>query len=173
MKPLFRAMVALAFLASILATVSAGPSSAAPAQTDDGLRTEVPSSPGGSNDDLTHPRNERLRSARAEVLEMQVQGIISADARSATTRDSVYVQLDREDEDLIFTNLDMPRLSGLELLREIKSSQATRDIPVIVVSSRQAETMRARTRELGAANYLTKPVTEDVVARAVKDIGTA
>ena len=105
MKPLFRAMVALAFLASILTTVSAGPSSAAPAQTDDGLRTEVPSNPGGSTDDLTHPLNERLRSARAEVLEMQVQGIISADARSANTRDSVYVQLDREDEDLIFTIL--------------------------------------------------------------------
>jgi CheY-like chemotaxis protein len=59
--------------------------------------------------------------------------------------------------DLILLDLNMPRKDGREALREIKADPQLRRIPVIVLTTSQAEEDIARTYDLGASSFITKP----------------
>lgn len=64
----------------------------------------------------------------------------------------------------VLTDLEMPRLDGFGLLAEIRGRAAWRELPVVVVTSRQAEKHRQRAAELGATDYLVKPFTRAQLA---------
>jgi len=59
--------------------------------------------------------------------------------------------------DLIVLDLNLPRINGLEVLRDIKSVPELRTIPVIVLTTSKNEADAALCRELGASNFLSKP----------------
>ena len=59
---------------------------------------------------------------------------------------------------LLLLDLNMPRMSGMEALREIKSDPRLRRIPVIVLTTSQAEEDIYRTYDLGVSAFVTKPV---------------
>ena len=61
---------------------------------------------------------------------------------------------------LVLTDLEMPRMHGFALLAEIRRHEATRKLPVIVVTSRQADKHRRQAAALGANGYLIKPFTK-------------
>ena len=69
--------------------------------------------------------------------------------------------LHRSSFDLVCTDLDMPRLGGLELIADIKGSQYC-DAPVVVVSGRDEETFRNKAMDAGANDYLVKPVSKTI-----------
>ncbi len=75
--------------------------------------------------------------------------------------------LHRAHFDLVLTDLDMPRLGGLELLSDIRSGQYC-DVPVVVVSSRDDDTFRMKALDLGAAQYITKPISKKSIAQLVE-----
>jgi CheY-like chemotaxis protein len=60
--------------------------------------------------------------------------------------------------DLIFLDLNMPRMNGYEFLTAVKSEPLLRDIPVIVLTTSDVENDVVRSYESGAASYITKPV---------------
>ena len=62
----------------------------------------------------------------------------------------------RESPDLIFLDLNLPRLDGREVLRLLKEGDSTKAIPVIVVSSSEREEDVRNAYELGASSYLSK-----------------
>lgn len=59
--------------------------------------------------------------------------------------------------DLVVTDLEMPRMNGFELLAHLRANQATRDLPVIVVTSRSTAKHREKAQLAGADLYVTKP----------------
>jgi len=59
--------------------------------------------------------------------------------------------------DLIITDVIMPRLNGFELCERLKADEATRDIPVVMVTVRASERDRSQGSSAGADAYLTKP----------------
>jgi two-component system, chemotaxis family, chemotaxis protein CheY len=61
--------------------------------------------------------------------------------------------------DLVLTDIHMPEINGLELVRFIKSDARLRSIPVIVISTEAAEDDRRRALAQGADDYLPKPFT--------------
>jgi len=68
--------------------------------------------------------------------------------------------------DAIVTDVMMPELDGFELLRALKDDEATRDIPVIMLSARAGEEATLEAIGAGADDYLVKPFTaRDVIAR--------
>ena len=71
---------------------------------------------------------------------------------------------------LVITDLEMPRMTGYELMAQLRQSPATRRIPVMVVTSRAGAKHRDRAIKEGAAAFLTKPVQEDQLIAAVEQL---
>jgi chemosensory pili system protein ChpA (sensor histidine kinase/response regulator) len=75
--------------------------------------------------------------------------------------------------DLVVTDLEMPRTNGYELLSHLRQDAKTRNIPVMVVTSRAGAKHRERAMKEGAMAFLTKPVQEDqFIAAVAKLIGS-
>ena len=72
--------------------------------------------------------------------------------------------------DLILLDLNLPRKDGREVLKEIKADPALRNIPVVVLTSSQAEEDIVRAYHLHANCYVTKPVDLDQFIRVVESI---
>lgn len=71
---------------------------------------------------------------------------------------------------LVITDLEMPRMTGYELMVQLRQSPATRRIPVMVVTSRAGAKHRDRAIKEGAAAFLTKPVQEEQLLHAVEQL---
>lgn len=63
--------------------------------------------------------------------------------------------------DLVITDLEMPRLNGYELISTIRRNPETKDLPVVVLSSRTSEKHQRHAESLGASGYLTKPLSRE------------
>jgi chemotaxis family two-component system response regulator Rcp1 len=72
--------------------------------------------------------------------------------------------------DIILLDLNMPRKDGRETLKEIKSDPRLRSIPVVVLTTSEAETDVERSYDLGANCYITKPVDFKAFVRVVQAI---
>src|SRR3954451_19051068 len=72
--------------------------------------------------------------------------------------------------DLLLLDLTLPRLSGHEVLASIKADAALKRLPVVVLSSSQAEADVARSYELGAASHVTKPSDVDALFALVETL---
>jgi CheY-like chemotaxis protein len=73
--------------------------------------------------------------------------------------------------DLILLDLNMPRMDGREALREIKSDSDLRRIPVVVLTTSEAEQDILQSYDLGVNAFVTKPVTFDALAEAMQSLG--
>ena len=72
---------------------------------------------------------------------------------------------------IILLDLNMPRKDGREALKEIKSNRDLWSIPVIVLTTSQAEEDIYRTYDLGVNSFITKPVRFDALVEVMKTIG--
>ncbi|MEZ7197720.1 hybrid sensor histidine kinase/response regulator [Pseudodesulfovibrio karagichevae] len=70
--------------------------------------------------------------------------------------------------DLVLLDVMMPGMTGHEVCRRIKENPATRDIPVIFVTSLDAPDDEARGLRIGASDYITKPISPPVVQARVR-----
>ncbi len=61
-----------------------------------------------------------------------------------------------EPYDLLVSDIDMPRMNGLQLVQAVRADERLRDIPIIIVSYKEREEDRIRGLEVGANAYLTK-----------------
>ena len=72
--------------------------------------------------------------------------------------------------DVILTDIEMPRMGGFELASAINDDNRTKEIPVVVITSRTAEKHRERARERGVAEYLVKPYVESELIEMVQQL---
>lgn len=72
---------------------------------------------------------------------------------------------------IVLLDLKLPKLNGLEVLREIKNNEATRSIPVVVVTSSAEDPDIKLAYELGANSYVVKPVNFDTFSEVMSSIG--
>ena len=70
--------------------------------------------------------------------------------------------------DMMFCDIEMPRMDGLELLSRIKQEERFADLPVGMLTSRGADRHRQMANRLGAKGYFTKPYLEEVLLDATK-----
>ncbi|MGC4088010.1 MAG: response regulator [Polyangiaceae bacterium] len=59
--------------------------------------------------------------------------------------------------DIVFTDLEMPKMHGYDLIRELRFLPTHAKLPIVVVSSRSGQKHQAQAQALGASDYLTKP----------------
>ena len=72
--------------------------------------------------------------------------------------------------DLIILDLMLPGLPGLEVCRELRAGEKTRDIPIIILSAKAEETDQVVGFSLGADDYVTKPFSVKVLLQRIKAI---
>jgi chemosensory pili system protein ChpA (sensor histidine kinase/response regulator) len=86
-----------------------------------------------------------------------------------TAKDGVDAleQLAELSPDVIISDIEMPRMDGFELARNIKSTERLRKIPIIMITSRTAEKHRSHAMEIGVSNYLGKPYQEEELLELV------
>jgi chemosensory pili system protein ChpA (sensor histidine kinase/response regulator) len=72
--------------------------------------------------------------------------------------------------DVVVTDLEMPRVNGYELIEDLRRRTSTRDVPVVVLTTRAGEKHWALARRLGVRHYVTKPVDEEAFVRLVADV---
>lgn len=65
--------------------------------------------------------------------------------------------------DLVLTDINMPRMDGLELLAAIKGSSEWAAVPVVMITTEGGESKVAEAVRLGAAGYVRKPFTADQI----------
>lgn len=72
---------------------------------------------------------------------------------------------------VIFLDLKMPKVSGLEVLRIIKNDEATKLIPVVMMTSSKEERDIVECHKLGVNSYVVKPVGFDNFSKTIADLG--
>ena len=72
---------------------------------------------------------------------------------------------------VILLDLRLPKVDGMEVLRQIKADERTRTIPVVVLTSSKEDVDIAESYKLGVNSYISKPVEFDEFARTVSNLG--
>jgi chemosensory pili system protein ChpA (sensor histidine kinase/response regulator) len=73
--------------------------------------------------------------------------------------------------DFIFTDLEMPRINGYELISEVRGNPAWASLPIVVISSRGADKYITKAMNLGATSFLSKPFTQDQLQQVLSFYG--
>ncbi|MEM9066372.1 MAG: response regulator [Planctomycetota bacterium] len=97
-----------------------------------------------------HPQNLELLQAYLEEFGCVVD--------TATDGLEALAAVERQAPDLIVLDVMMPRMSGFQVCQKLKDSDATRSIPVVMVTALNAVADVERAVECGADDFLTKPV---------------
>lgn len=95
-------------------------------------------------------------SAQREVLQynLEAEGF---DVVVADNGEDALLLVQEEQPDLLVLDWMLPKVSGIEVCRQVKADPATRGIPIIMLSARSEETDRVRGLETGADDYVVKP----------------
>ncbi|TPV93836.1 MAG: response regulator [Myxococcales bacterium FL481] len=72
--------------------------------------------------------------------------------------------------DIILTDINMPILDGLKLVKRLRADAAYKDVPIVMITTQSAAEDRQRALDLGATAYVTKPIEGSEVATLVRDI---
>jgi two-component system response regulator len=72
---------------------------------------------------------------------------------------------------VIFLDIKMPKVSGIEVLRIIKNDERTKYIPVVIMTSSQEEPDIVESYKLGVNSYVVKPVGFDNFSKAISELG--
>jgi two-component system response regulator len=72
---------------------------------------------------------------------------------------------------VIFLDLKMPRIDGLEVLERIKKDEQTKLTPIVILTSSQQDQDMRKCYDLGASSYIVKPVEFDNFSKALAELG--
>lgn len=120
-----------------------------------------------NSDDIELTRlafNQNRFANRIEVFkdgEEAYDFLLSENSKLAEYGDPVFILLD----------LKLPKIDGLELLKQLKENPKTRHIPVIILTSSKQEDDIMRGYELGANSYVRKPVDYNNFVKTVNTLG--
>ena len=72
---------------------------------------------------------------------------------------------------MIFLDLKLPKVDGIEVLRQIKADARTRTIPVVMITSSAQERDMVESYRIGVNSYVVKPIDFDAFVKTIADLG--
>lgn len=72
---------------------------------------------------------------------------------------------------VIFLDLKLPKVDGIDVLREIKADDRTKHIPIVIITSSAEERDRVESYQLGVNSYVVKPIDFDSFVKTISDLG--
>ncbi len=104
-----------------------------------------------------------------------LRGFVDCEIDEASSGFEALRLLPRTDYKVVITDINMPDINGLELIKFIRASERHRDVPIIIISTHSSKQDQEKALELGASVFLPKPFTPpdivDVVASLIKEKG--
>lgn len=77
--------------------------------------------------------------------------------------------VEEEKPDLVLLDIVMPGMDGFEVCKKLKENDSSKNIPVIFLSGNGSDEERQRGKDLGAVDFLTKPIDPDLIVSKVKE----
>jgi chemosensory pili system protein ChpA (sensor histidine kinase/response regulator) len=102
--------------------------------------------------------DDSLSARRALAQVIQDAGF---DVRTAKDGLEAVGIIEKKKPDIMLVDMEMPRMNGMELTSHVRGFASTKDIPVIMVTSRSTDKHRKQAKAAGVDVYVTKPFSED------------
>ena len=132
----------------------------------------------GNNPDIRTPSSaeeERLvlvvddsvtvRKVTSRLLERQGMSVMTA----KDGVEAVSVLQERK-PDIVLLDIEMPRMDGFEVARQIRRDERLSDLPIVMISSRTGDKHTERARELGVNRFLGKPFQENELLETIDEL---
>ncbi len=108
--------------------------------------------------------NSEYRQSVIEILRLEGYEVVEA-AEGRQALDLIRTQ----SPDLILCDIDMPVMNGFDTLQQVKADPTLATIPFILVTARADAASIARGKQLGAADYIVKPMNIDLLFSKIND----
>ena len=92
------------------------------------------------------------------------------EATTAVDGEDAFSKLMASSVDLVITDLNMPKLDGLGLIRRVRSTPALKFLPIIILTTVSEEKMKQEGRAAGATGWIVKPFRAEHLLAAVKKV---
>ena len=86
-------------------------------------------------------------------------------------KDAANNEDDSDNTKVILLDLKLPKVDGIEVLRQVKSDDRTKKIPVVILTSSREDRDLKTAYDLGVNSYVTKPIKFDEFAKVVAELG--
>jgi len=101
---------------------------------------------------------------------LELNHILKSDYKVRTSKDGVSAIANaiKHTPNIILLDVIMPNMSGFEVIKELKSNDITKDIPVIFITGMKGDVNESEGISLGAVDYIRKPFDSDIVKQSVR-----
>jgi two-component system chemotaxis response regulator CheY len=103
---------------------------------------------------------------------LEIAGLGDANFYEASDGSEAILKMKEVKADLLVTDLTMPNMNGIELMRRISISPRLSGTPVLVVTSAGNEEQRKELMELGATRILSKPISPPILVEAIQQVNS-
>jgi CheY-like chemotaxis protein len=120
------------------------------------------------------PRDLELTLVALERSQLANEVVIVRDGEAALeylTRSGEYASRNEGNPAVVLLDLKLPKVNGLEVLQTVRSTEALRSIPVVMLTSSHEESDVLRSYQLGVNAYVVKPVEFKQFVEAIADLG--
>ena len=90
------------------------------------------------------------------------------DVLEAINGEDALEKLDRKQVNMLITDLNMPKMNGIELIRQVRRSGSNRFMPIIMLTTESQESKRQEGKSAGASGWITKPIKPEQLLRVVQ-----
>ncbi|MBI3651555.1 MAG: response regulator [Acidobacteria bacterium] len=88
----------------------------------------------------------------------RVEGITQANITQAADGEEALKKVEEGNFDLVLTDINMPRMTGLEFVRKVRTELKRDTLPIIIISTKGSEQEIETGMQMGASGYLSKPI---------------
>jgi two-component system chemotaxis response regulator CheY len=110
--------------------------------------------------------SESIREVLAQGLEEAGYNVI----KGINGNDGYRLVLDNPHINLIITDLNMPVMNGIELLKEVRKLEAHKYLPVIILTTESQEIKKQEAKAAGATGWIIKPFANEKLTAVVKKV---
>jgi CheY-like chemotaxis protein len=124
-------------------------------------------------EDNPHDLELTLRALRKRGLANRITTLMDgADALDFLFARGAWAHRDAADTPaVVFLDLKLPKIDGIEVLRQLKADERTRTIPIVVVTSSAEDRDRLESYSLGVNSFVVKPIEFEAFMKTIADLG--
>ncbi len=108
----------------------------------------------------------------AKVLELYVKSIWHIPLSVAPSAEAGIERIKHEKYDLIFMDINLPGMNGVDAVRHIKKTLGQESLPIVMVSADATPKTMEQAYKAGAADYIVKPVKIEILKEKVENLVT-